>query len=145
MKLPFLMVAAALVACDPRTNCSCPPVGAGGASGSSSSAGGEASSTISTSGSLSASSASSSASVGAGGSDGGGPACVEPHPRGMDYRCRFDTDCYDGSPCTIERCVEGGCVYESLPDNSRCDAGAFRGTCRALAPEALSSCCPVVP
>ncbi len=90
------------------------------------------------------------ASSSSGASTGAGPgACVDPHPRAPDYRCRFATDCYDGSECSVESCAEengkpcgdagcadGRCSYRTLADGDGCDQGlGWHGVCRS------ASCC----
>lgn len=69
--------------------------------------------------------------------DASAPACVEPKQRDMLFRCERNSDCYDGSPCTEDRCTEGGCIYVDDPDGHGCDAAqGWHGECRA------GACCP---
>lgn len=79
------------------------------------------------------------------------PACVAPAPR--HDRCASASDCWDGSPCTVDACetpagdpcpagaAPNSCVcrWADMPNGTRCDPGLpGRWTCIER------ECCPVV-
>ena len=53
--------------------------------------------------------------------------CVIPVGCGDEGRCETSADCYDGNPCTYDRCVDGRCSFPNKPDGTHCTRDCFLG------------------